>query len=170
MPSSAGPSPSQLPDFGVGEQLYVPGALYAIHQVAGHALAEVVAPDDQVNLAGAAGEKDRRLARRVAATHDSDLVPRAHLRLGLGGGVVDAQALELFESRNVGAPVAGTGGDDYAASPDFSTLEKPYSVVASFLSRVHASWGTVVRAPNLSAWTIARLASSEPERPAGKPR
>ena len=37
-------------------------------------------------------------------------------------------------------------------------------------SSATARYGVAVRAPNLRAWVIARVVSSEPLMPAGKPR
>src|SRR5215212_7492593 len=64
--------PSQ--PLGVGEQLDVPCVRDPVDEVPRHALAQVVAPYEQVDPLRASRQKQRGLARRVAPAYDRDLL------------------------------------------------------------------------------------------------
>ena len=71
------------------------------------------------STAGTGDVSERNIAACPAALPPPTTSVRfagAELRLGLGGGVVDAAALELLESRHVRAPILSTGGDDQRAA------------------------------------------------------
>ena len=155
----------------VGADLDRVVALDLIDQVARHRLPEIVAADQQPAARGCAGEEHRRLPGRVAAADDHDRIAGAQLRLGLGGGVVDAARLELLEPRHVEAPVLSAGRDDDGPTGrDLAVGERDLVPAAARSSAARPRPATARRAPNLTAWTPARWASSLPETPAGKPR
>ena len=83
---------AHAPDHRVAEQLDVGRLLDPPGQVAGHALVQVVAAEQQPHLAGLSGEEDGRLAGGVAAAHEHHLGAPAKLRLVGRRGVVDARA------------------------------------------------------------------------------
>src|SRR4028119_1331113 len=56
----------EFSDLGVCEQLDVPGARNPVDEIPRHALAQVVAPYEQINPPRASRHVHRRLARRVA--------------------------------------------------------------------------------------------------------
>jgi hypothetical protein len=62
----------------------------ALDEVVGHRLGEPLAPHQDVDMGGVLGQVHRRLAGRVAAADDGDLLGLAEAGLDGGGGVVDA--------------------------------------------------------------------------------
>ena len=81
-------------DCRVADQFDVGGLLDPMHQVAGHVLVQIISPEQEQDVAGVRGEKDRRLPGRIPATHNYDRIARAQLGLGQGCGIVDAGSLE----------------------------------------------------------------------------
>src|SRR4051812_9560398 len=71
-----------------------------VDQIARHVLLEVLAAHDEVDFGGVVREKERRLTGGVAASDDDRRTAHACPRLYRRRGVVDADALELIESRN----------------------------------------------------------------------
>ena len=104
-------------------------------EVVRHRVAQVVATDRDVDVAGLVGEEQGRLAGRVGAS-DHDRVPIGDRRgLELAGGVVDAPPLEVGQSREVETPVP------------------------------HPARGDTTRVPNFTACNIAARASAPPDTP-----
>jgi len=87
----------ELRGLGVEMNRPVVGLPDAVHEVARHALREVAAAQEHVNLLRRVGKKEGRLSGRVAAPDDHDLFPAAHLGLHLAGRVVDPHSLKLVE-------------------------------------------------------------------------
>src|SRR3970282_711375 len=88
------------------------------YEIPRHALGQAAATHEHVDVLRDAGEKDRRLPRRVAATDHGDLLVLAELRLHEGGAIVDAGAFELSETREVRLTVLRPGRNDDGASGD----------------------------------------------------
>ena len=108
---------------------------------------------------------------RVAAADDADPLGAAELRLGRPGGVEDAEPLVVVEVVDRQAPVFGAGREQHRAGGDLVAVLEPDQVaLVAGLERRGRGRGSPVRAPNLRAWVIARLVSSVPLIPAGKPR
>src|SRR6187551_840807 len=103
----------ELYNLGVSHDFDPLVALDLVDEIARHRLAEITAADHQPALRGVAREKHRGLARRVPTADDDDGVVSAELSLGLGGGVVDAVALEFIEPRDIQAPVLRAGRHDH---------------------------------------------------------
>ena len=146
-------------------------ALELAHEVVRHRLAQICAPMQQRHERAAAGEPYGGLAGGVPAAHDSDAIGTAELGLGRPGGVEDADPLVLGRGRRPG--VAGT------ARPWPSSTARA-AISCSSSSRTtwrplpgssdSARYGVAKRALNFRAWVTARLVSSVPVIPAGKPR
>ena len=81
----------------------------AVRQVAGHALAEVVAADDDGDRAGI-GQEHGRLAGRIPPADDHGGRGGTLAALHFGRRVVDAVALERLETIDGEAPVARAAG------------------------------------------------------------
>ena len=77
-------------------------------------LVEVVAADQDEDLARLAGEEDGRLAGGVAAADDDHVGPAALLRLVRRRGVVDAAALEPGAPLDLQPAIVGAGRDQQA--------------------------------------------------------
>src|SRR5215475_13171401 len=68
------------------------------HQISGHVRRDAVGPDEQVHSSTGAREKHRRLASRVGAPGDDNLITVAQLRFFHKCRVViDAGTFELFD-------------------------------------------------------------------------
>ena len=89
-----------------------------MHQVARHALVEVVSANQDVNFADLSGEKDGGLSRRIAAADNHHFRPPAHLRLDRRRGIVDAAALELLAPFDVQQAIVGPRRDQQALGRD----------------------------------------------------
>ena len=70
---------------------------------------------EHVHLPPAARQEDRGLARGVASADDDHVLAAAEVRLDLRRRVVDAEALEAREVREVGLPVLDARRDDDGA-------------------------------------------------------
>lgn len=126
--------------------------------------------DEKVHRGHSRGEEDGGLTRRVAAADDDDRTAGALLHLGVRGGVVDAGALEAIQARYLEAPVPRAGRHHDSAAGDLAAGREPDDVQVTVGSDAGRLAELVSRAPNFSAWTAARAASSLPDSPAGKPR
>ena len=89
-----------------------------------------------------------------------------------GAGVVDAGALEAVGAFGGEAAPGDAGGrEDDVGADDGAAVEMEAcggSFVGSGFEAIDGDGGDMV-APNLSIWRTPRVASSVPERPAGKP-
>ncbi len=96
--------------------------LDAPDQVARHALREALGAHEHVHALGRLREEHRRLAGRVAAPDDHQLLAGAELRLHERGAVVHAGPLEPRQARQGELPVLGARGDDHGARRDAGAL------------------------------------------------
>ena len=87
-------------------------------QVARHRCRQRLAAHQQAHPARRAAEEHRRLARRIAAADDDRLGALAVARLDVGGGVVDARALERLQPLDRQAAVLHAGGHHHGAGAD----------------------------------------------------
>ena len=94
----------------------------------------------------------------------------AELGLRRAGRVEDADPLVLIEVGHRQAPVFGAGGEQHRSRRDLVALLEPDDVAVGARLERPARYGVAVRAPNFRAWVTARLVSSVPLIPAGKPR
>src|SRR5262249_351309 len=83
-----------------------------VDEVPGHALLQALAPDEEGDAPGVAGEVERRLAGRVPRPDEEDIEP-----LGVAGfaprrTVVDALADQSIDSLDLEATPAHAGGED----------------------------------------------------------
>ncbi len=159
----------ELPDLRLPVHLDVRLALELVGEVARHALRQVVAADQEVDRAAPLGEEDGGLPSGISSAHD-DRRLATDLCLHLRGGVVDADPLEVRESRHRKPAVASTGRDQNRPSEELGSVIEAQRVVAVSLCQVDRLDRDLDPAPNLSAWIAARAASSLPEIPAGKPK
>src|SRR3954451_1574417 len=91
-------------------------------QVFGHRLAQVGTAMEECHERASAGEPDRGLGSRVAATDHADTITAAAPRLGRAGEIEDADPLELGETVDRQAAIAGTGPAHPRASRDLVSL------------------------------------------------
>jgi hypothetical protein len=77
--------PLSSTDLAVGHDLDLLTAFDLVEQISRHRLAEIAAANQQPAASDARGEKHRCLPGGVAAADDQHRVPRAQLRLDLGG-------------------------------------------------------------------------------------
>src|SRR5262249_18680950 len=102
------------PDRRVENQFDVRDLLDAPDEVAGHALVQVVATDDQQHLAGMLSEKDGSLPGGVATTHEYHLGAPAQPRLVGRRSVVTSRALVTVAALDSEPAVFRPGGDEQA--------------------------------------------------------
>ena len=140
-----------------------------VDQVARHGGLQRLAPDDDVDAGAGAAQEHRRLPGGVAAAHNGDRVSVAGLGFHLGGRVVDADALELGQPGQRQPVVARPGRDDDRLRGDRVTIVEPDPVQAACEDSDTALAACLMRTPNFWACKAARVASSSPDKPAGKP-
>ncbi len=107
-----------LAQFTVHQHVDPLALLDPVGQVAGHVLAEFVAPDNEQHLGRVLGEEDRGLSGGVAATDDHHRVFPAQVRLQLGRRVVHARRSDGVQSGQVESSVADAGGDQHRPAAD----------------------------------------------------
>src|SRR4029077_6436811 len=88
-------------------------------QVVGHALRERLAADEDRDAGRELREVQGRLSGGVTAANDEDLLTGQCRRLGDGGAVVDTNAVERVEGRNIKRAIRHSGCDHYRAARDF---------------------------------------------------
>src|SRR6266513_688766 len=97
-------------DLGAAQDLDIGGVHDPMGQITRHALAKIIATNEQEDPARVLRKINCRLAGRVAAAHQHDIRAAAHLRLVRCGGIVDTSAFEstavFNSSRRYSAPVA----------------------------------------------------------------
>ena len=76
------------------------------------------------------GQEDGRLPSRVPAPDDDHVGAAADPRLEVGGGVVDAGALEPLEVVDRESPVVGSGGHDHRLGGDLAAVAEADDVEA----------------------------------------
>src|SRR5438552_18753863 len=81
-------------DFGAAKYLDVVGVEDPMGQITRHALAKIIAADEQEDLARVLRKINRRLAGGVTAAHQHDIRAAAHLRLVRCGGIINASAFK----------------------------------------------------------------------------
>ena len=113
------------------------------------------------------GEEHRGLAGGVAAADDQHRVAGAHLRLRLGGGVVDAEALVALELGEVELSVLGAGGDDHRPAVDdrpVGQLDRVVAVVGRQADRERRHHHARAEPPRLERRALGELAPGDPGR------
>ncbi len=100
-----------LSNFCIGDHLDVSGLFDPMHQIARHALIEVISADQDVHFADLASEKDRGLTGRITPADDDDFRPHAHLCLKRCSGVVNAPTLKLLATFNLQQAIVGPRGN-----------------------------------------------------------
>src|SRR5581483_8935041 len=75
--------------------------LDASDQIVRHARGEPLATNHDVHMARKSGQKYRRLSRRIAAAHNDEFFVAAKRGFHIRGAVIDAAALEMFETREI---------------------------------------------------------------------
>ena len=145
--------------------------LDAIDQVAGHARAEIVAADDDVNRARVARQVDDRLPRRIAGADDDHVVAATEPGFHFGRGVVDARCLRTRSNPGRSSRrYCDAGRDQDAARAELRAVGQRQHANAGVDAETDDGPGTVMRAPKRCACSSALRVSSAPEMPAGKPR
>ena len=141
-----------------------------VGQVPRHGGLQRLTADDDVNLGTAAAEEQGGLTGGVAAADDGDRAGAAGLGLGLGGRVVHPtpsnSASRSSGSRLYWAPVAMMTDLAATVSPSSKLTWCRPSADDKDMARA----ACLIRTPNFCACSVARAASSSPDRPAGKPR
>src|SRR6266403_1223091 len=99
-------------DFGAAKDLDVGGVRDPMGQITRHALAKIIATNEQEDLARVLRKINRSLAGRVAAAHQHDIRAAAHLRLVRCGGIIDTSAFESTTMLNLEAAILRAGGDE----------------------------------------------------------
>ena len=130
---------------------------------------ERVAAHDQGHGAGVAGKVKCRLAGRVAGADQVDVEPVGGVRLAARGAIVDALADQPVETLDGETSPGDAGRQDQAARPDDVAAVEERRVASPDRCR-RPTRVTRISAPSRLACCSARLASSSPEMPLGKPR
>src|ERR1700704_2226353 len=99
-------------DFGTAKDLDVGGVHDSMGQITRHALAKIIATNEQENLAHVLRKINRRLASRVATAHQHDIGAAAHLRLVRCGGIINTGAFESTTMLNLESAIFRAGGDE----------------------------------------------------------
>src|SRR5262249_50336311 len=102
----------QRADGRLRHDLDVRQTLNAIHKVAGHLRAEVVAAHEEPHFAGHGRKVDYRLTCRVATSNDNDLLPGTELSFQGRRPVVNPGAFKKPQIFDFQPPVACTARDN----------------------------------------------------------
>src|SRR6478672_13494104 len=99
-------------DFGATKDLDVGGVHDPMGQITRHALAKIIATNEQEDLARVLRKINRSLAGRITAAYQHDIRAAAHLCLVRCGGIVDAGAFESTTMLNLESAIFRAGGDE----------------------------------------------------------
>src|SRR5438105_4578245 len=99
-------------DFGATKDLDVGGVHDSMGQITRHALAKIIAADEEKDFAHVLRKINRRLAGRVTAAHQRDIRAAAHLRLVRCGGIINTGAFESTTMLNLESSILRAGGDE----------------------------------------------------------
>src|SRR6184192_2190623 len=123
-------------NFGAAKDLDVGCVHDPMGQITRHALAKIVAADEQKDRARVLRKINCSLAGRITAAHQHDIRAAAHLRLVRCGGVINAGAFESTTMLNLKAAILRTGGDKqtfgdniFTASP--AATRRPVTMLGS---------------------------------------
>jgi len=75
---------------------------------------QVITPNQEQHPARVFRQKDRRLPRRIASSHDNSRTAAAEQRLSRCRGVVNSRPFKSFEALNIQPPILGTRRDEKA--------------------------------------------------------
>src|SRR6476660_1322878 len=98
-------------NFGAAEDLDIGGVHDPMGQITRHALAKIIAADEEEDLARVLRKINRSLAGRITAAYQHDIRAAAHLRLVRCGGIVDTSAFESTTILNLEAAILCASGD-----------------------------------------------------------
>src|ERR1700730_11259173 len=101
-------------DFGAAKYLDVGRVHDSVRQIARHALAKIVAPNQQGHFAHVLRKIDRRLSGRVATADQYYVRSAAHLRFVRRGRVIDAATLELLATFHAEFAILRAARDEQA--------------------------------------------------------
>ena len=141
-----------------------------VGEVPRHRLAEILLADDQGQPRDVLGQEQRGLPGRVATPHGDHRIVAAQLSLRHAW---PRSRRWPAPTPRVGPPAASDSRTPLAMTTARPMTEPPRAAHAERpVKRLKptASPGSMICAPNFSAWIVARSASSAPEMPAGKPR
>ena len=131
---------------------------------------QILAPDDDLDRLGVAGEVHRGLTGRVAAANHEDATAGESGRFGGRGAVVDARARVLGDTPRGMLPVDHPGPGHHRARDQLAPVDQREALVAGVIATPVTSSGARNSAPRRCAWVSARRVSSLPLTPVGKPR
>jgi hypothetical protein len=157
-------------DFGLVVQL--DGRIFfdALNEIARHRIRQLASAYEHVDLARRLRKKNSRLSRGVAATDNRHVLSFTELRFHEGRAVVNSLAFEFIQIAERRLVVLCAGGyDDGARRETVPVVQNQLEGRLAHSNRT-TRCATIILAPNFSACTIARVASSWPEIPVGKPR
>src|SRR5437899_2027245 len=111
-------------DFGAAKDLDVGGVHDPMGQITRHALAKIIAADEEEDLARVLRKINRSLASRITAAHQHDIRAAAHLLLVGCRGIINAGAFESTTMLNLETAIFRAGGDEQTLGDNiFSTLQ-----------------------------------------------
>src|SRR5438128_11167845 len=99
-------------DFGTAKDLDVGGVRDPMGQITRHALANIIAADEQKDLVRVLRKINRSLAGRITAAHQHDIRAAVHLCLVRCGGIINTSTLESTTMLNLETAIFRAGGDD----------------------------------------------------------
>ena len=130
MTSSRPRSPTSSQTSQLRQTLHPWGRRDPLCEVAGHVPVQVVVADHEVDVSGVPSQEQGGLPGGVPATDDRDRVAAAEPCLELGGGVVDAGALEPVHAGDVQAAVAHAGREHHGVRLHLGPVGQSHDEVA----------------------------------------
>src|SRR6476660_3045047 len=109
-------------DLGATKDLDVGGVHDPMGQITRHALAKIIAANEEEDLARVLGKINCSLAGRVAAAHQHDIRAAAHLRLVRCGGIIDTGAFESTTILNLEPSILRASGDKQTFGDNVSSV------------------------------------------------
>src|SRR5690242_11187823 len=94
----------------------------AAYEIPRHGVGQSVPAHEHVNASAFVRQVHRCLTGGVATADDGDLLPRAHLTLHLGGGVVDSRTFEPREVLDRGPAILRAGCYDHTPRRHLRTV------------------------------------------------
>src|SRR5438067_10188373 len=99
-------------DFGAAKDLDVGGVRDSMGQITRHALAKIIAADEQEDLARVLRKINRRLTGRITATYQHDIRAAAHLCLVRCRRIINTSAFESITMLNFETAILRAGGNE----------------------------------------------------------